>query len=244
MPIPRCGLQKVVLSEQTTMPKRPLPVLNREDPTHDPLIGNVKVTQEDWLNLARDVLVNEGVAGIKILTLSARLDVSRSSFYWYFRNHADLLSALLTEWEARNTRTIVAHCEMPADGINAAVCNFFHGFTDRDQFDRGLDSAVRDWARRDDAVKALILNADRTRLIATTEMFARHGYAPDDADARARILYYMQIGYYEAVERETLAVRLARVPGFLKGFTGEDPSPELLAEFTAHAMANAEDAEP
>jgi len=226
------------------MPKRPPPVLNREDPTHDPLIGNVKITREDWLNLARDVLVKEGVAGIKILTLSNRLDVSRSSFYWYFRNHADLLSALLAEWEARNTRTIVAHCRMPADSINAAVCNFFHSFTDRDQFDRGLDSAVRDWARRDDAVKALILDADRTRLMATTEMFARHGYAPDDADARARILYYMQIGYYEAVERETLAVRLARVPGFLKGFTGEDPSPELLAKFMAHAMKYADDAEP
>ncbi len=222
------------------MNKPSRPVLSRDDPTKDPLVGNVKVTREDWLNLARDVLVQEGVGELKILSLSNRLNVSRSSFYWYFENRADLLAALLTEWETRNTKTIVAHCAMPAPNINAAVCNFFRCFVDRKCFDRGLDFAIRDWARRDDQVNALIEAADHKRLAAITAMFARNGFENYDADARARILYFMQIGYHAVEMRETMPERLSRLEGFLKGFTGQDPSPDILAEFKDFAMTRDE----
>ena len=48
--------------------------------------GNAKATREDWLRAARDTLVAVGVVHVKILKLAAELDVSRSSFYWYFRD--------------------------------------------------------------------------------------------------------------------------------------------------------------
>ncbi|MEM7722850.1 MAG: TetR/AcrR family transcriptional regulator [Pseudomonadota bacterium] len=219
------------------MNKRAQPVLNRDDPTKDPMVGNVKVTRTDWLNLARDVLVHEGVGELKILGLSQRMNVSRSSFYWYFENRPDLLNALLAEWETRNTQTIVANCALPADDINAAVCNFFRCFVNDRSFDRGLDFAIRDWARRADKVNRLIEQADRVRLAAVTAMFLRHGYADSDADARARILYFMQIGYHTLELKETMEERMGRLAPFLKGFTGQDPSPDLIAEFTAFAMA-------
>jgi len=65
--------------------------------------GNIKVTREDWLNVALDVLVSEGVGEVKILTIGQRLNVSRSSFYWYFKSRQDLLDALLKHWQATNT---------------------------------------------------------------------------------------------------------------------------------------------
>ena len=215
------------------MQKRPKPTLIRDRPNQDPLIGNVKVTRADWLNLARDVLVHEGVGELKILGLSTRLNVSRSSFYWYFEHRADLLAALLLEWEARSTQIISRHCAMPADDINGAVCNFFRCFVDPSLFDRGLDFGVRDWARRDEAVRHRIETADAVRLAAVQEMFARYGYPRAQADARARILYFMQIGYHVVEERESLATRLGRLEPFLKGFTGQDPTPQTIAQFTA-----------
>lgn len=77
------------------MNERAAPLLNREDPEREPLTGNIKVTRDDWLNSARDVLVHDGVGELKILSLSNRLGVSRSSFYWYFKDRDDLLAALL-----------------------------------------------------------------------------------------------------------------------------------------------------
>ena len=224
------------------MNKRIQPILNRDDPQKDPLVGNVKVTRDDWLNLARDVLVHEGVGELKILSLSNRMNVSRSSFYWYFKNRADLLNALLAEWELRNTQTILSHCALPAKDIHAAACNFFRCFVDPNLFDRGLDFAIREWARRDKAVNQRIETADRARLKAVTAMFLRHGYQDEDADTRARIIYFMQIGYHAVEMRESMAERMGRLEGFLVGFTGQVPSHASLAEFKAYAMTLEADA--
>ncbi|MEQ9673291.1 MAG: TetR/AcrR family transcriptional regulator [Roseovarius indicus] len=217
------------------MSKREHPILHRDDPAKEPLVGHIKVTRDDWLNVARDVLVSDGVAEVKVLALGQRLDVSRSSFYWYFKSRKHLLEALLDDWEARNTRTIVAQCELPADTIGEAVGNFFKCFLNPDLFDRGLDFAVREWSRRDGAVRQRIDQADRERLAAVTQMFERHGFTPYDADVRARILYYMQLGYHALDVREPMQARCDRLAGYLKGFTGIEAPDEVIAAMTAYA---------
>jgi len=118
-------------------------ILHRDDPDKDPLVGHVKVTRDDWINVARYILVNEGISQVKVLTISERLEVSRSSFYWYFESRTDLLNALLDDWEKRNTATIIKYCDMEAATIGIAICSFFRCFVDPHLFDRGLDFAVR-----------------------------------------------------------------------------------------------------
>ena len=216
---------------------RNTPVLSRDDPDAPPLVGNIKVTQQDWLNIARDVLVHDGVGELKILSLAEKLSVSRSSFYWYFENRSELLDALLSEWEARNSQSIIRHCELPADTIVKAACNFFRCFVDESLFDSRLDFAVREWARRDMSVRDRIDQADARRLAAITAMYARHGFAPDAADARARVLYFMQLGYHALDVRETMETRMARLPQFLECFTGVKPTDDVIAEFSKFAMA-------
>ncbi|MEM7193332.1 MAG: TetR/AcrR family transcriptional regulator [Pseudomonadota bacterium] len=187
--------------------------------------------------MARNVLVNEGVAEVKVLTLSNQLGVSRSSFYWYFKSRKQLLQALLDDWEQRNTQSIVNACDKSADSIGEAACNFFAAFLDADMFHCGLDFAVREWARRDKTVRTRIDVADKTRLNAITVMFARHGFSDYDAEIRARIIYYMQLGYHALDVREPMEERMNRLEGYLRGFTGEEPSPDLLAQYRRFAFA-------
>jgi len=210
------------------MDKRATPLLHRDDPDKDPLVGHVKVTREDWLNVARDLLVSDGVAEVKVLELGARLEVSRSSFYGYFKNRKHLLEAILDDWEERSTKSIVSNCGLPAENITEAVCNFFMCFIDPELFDQGLDFAVREWSRRDGNVRRRIDGADAERLAAVTAMFERHGYSAYDADARARILYFMQLGYHALEVREPMQVRIDRLEGYLRGFTGKEPDPKLV----------------
>ena len=183
--------------------------------------------------MARDVLVTEGVGEIKILGLATRMGVSRSSFYWYFKDRSDLLDALLTEWEARNTAQITAQCAKPAQTITEAICNFFRCFIDPRQFDRGLDFAVREWSRRDKKIRHRVDRADVERLTAVVGLFERQGYAASDADARARILYYMQLCYHALEVNETMETRMSRLEGYLRGFSGQDPDAKALATFLA-----------
>ncbi|MDG1415802.1 MAG: TetR/AcrR family transcriptional regulator [Alphaproteobacteria bacterium] len=215
------------------MTERMTPLLHRDDPDKEPLVGHVKVTREDWLNVARDVLVSDGVAEVKVQALGARMEVSRSSFYGYFKSRKHLLADLLDDWEHRNTRTIVKSVTAPAASITEGVCNFFSCFLDPDLFDRGLDFAVREWSRRDGAVRQRIDAADATRLRAVSAMFERFDFPEEDADTRARILYFMQLGYHALEIREPMEARIGRIEGYLRGFTGVEPDARALAEFRA-----------
>ncbi|WP_343117406.1 TetR/AcrR family transcriptional regulator [Ostreiculturibacter nitratireducens] len=211
------------------------PVAPAAEHSADSLSGNVKATREDWLNVARDLLVSDGVSEVKVLTIGTRLGVSRSSFYWYFKSRKDLLEQLLADWEATNTGILLKHCTMPADTITAAVCNLFRCFIAPDGFNYQLDFAVREWARRDGSVRRVIDRSDAARTRAITAMFERFGYDPYEAEVRARVLYYQQIGYYALDLAEPLEERLERVEGYLHAFTGVKPRPEEVAAFYAYA---------
>ena len=204
------------------------------------LSGNIKATRQDWLDAAMALLVEGGASEVKVLTIGARLGVSRSSFYWYFRDREDLLDQLLGEWERTNTEILRRHCAMPAETITEAVCNLFRCLVGKNQFNYRLDFAVREWARRDASIRQVIDRADTARTQAIAEMFLRHGYEPSEADIRARVLYYQQIGYYTLDLAESLEERLSRVDGYLLAFTGEKPRPKEVNAFVAYARSQSE----
>jgi len=201
--------------------------------------GNVKATREDWLDLALSVLAAEGVAHVTVLNLGERLSVSRSSFYWYFKNRDDLLDALLDRWDRLNTRSIVSLADEPAATVNEAVCNVFRCWVNPAIFSPRLDFAVREWARRSAKVREALDRSDRERTEAVKAMFVRFGYEDEDAFVRARVLYTMQIGYYALDIREPIEARLNLTPHYLKAFTGIATSEVEIDAFRAYATRHA-----
>ncbi|MGR3503619.1 TetR/AcrR family transcriptional regulator [Pseudaestuariivita sp.] len=198
--------------------------------------SHIKATRGDWLAAALDTLVSDGVDQVKVLALSEKLGVSRSSFYWYFKSRQELLDTLLAHWQSTNTAAMVAQAEAPARDITQAVCNVFHCVVDPDLFNISLDFAVRHWARRSGTVRRVLDHGDTARLTALTEMFKRFQYPTLEAETRARVLYYMQIGYNDADLREPLAERLRQSPMYVKVFTGVEPDAEAIEEFRRYAM--------
>lgn len=203
-----------------------------EDPNKEPLAGNVKVTKQDWLNVAIDTLISDGIEQVKVMTLAENLDVSRSSFYWYFKSRQDLLDNLLDHWLSLNTDAIVTHAALPCETITKGVCNLLWCFVDPSRFDTKLDFAVRDWARRSGKVRRVLDTSDARRIAAIAELFEQFGYGEQESLVRARVLYYMQIGYNDADLQEPLATRLSLVAHYLLIFTGKEPKPEEVKEFT------------
>lgn len=201
--------------------------------------SHIKATRDDWIAAALDTLISDGVDQVKVLTLSEKLDVSRSSFYWYFKSRQQLLDTLLNHWQATNTAAMVAQAEAPAQTVTAAVCNVWHCVVDPDLFNIPLDFAVRDWARRSGAVARVVDAGDTARLTALTALFSRYGYDLLEAEARARALYYMQIGYNDADLREPIEERLRRMPMYLRVFTGRDAPEHEIEAFRAYARATA-----
>ena len=185
------------------------------------------------MDVAKQVLVESGVDAVKIQALATRLNIARTSFYWFFKDRDALLDALLREWEAKNTRAFVAACAAYAETISEAVLNLIVVFQDSRLFDPQLDFAVRGWAHQSAQVAVCINAADETRLNAIRLMFTRFGFAADDADVRARTVYLTQIGYIAMQVQETQAIRMARVPAYVSTFCGQNPTKSELARFYA-----------
>lgn len=198
--------------------------------------SHTKVTREDWLAVAVDTLVVEGVESVKILTLARKLGVSRSSFYWYFKSRQDLLDRLLQFWSDTNTRGIVAQAGKPSGTITQGVLNVFECWVDERVYDPRLDFAVREWARRSEPIRRRVMEADDARVAAIRDLYMRHGFSEMDAFIRARVLYFMQIGYYALDLNEAMETRLSYLPAYLRSFTGEEPREADMERFRKQSL--------
>jgi len=200
-------------------------------PRDEPAPGNIKVTRSDWIDLALRTLISDGIESVRVLPLGQKLGVSRSSFYWYFQSRQDLLDQLLAHWHDTNTKAIVERARRPAETIIMGVMNVFECWADERLFDPRLDFAIREWARRSEDVRRMIDQADDERLTAIRDMYRRHDYDEEDAFIRARVLYYMQIGYYVLYLKEPVEARVSHLAAYLRSFTGKEPSEADVAHF-------------
>lgn len=197
--------------------------------------GLGRTSREDWLNTALDTLISEGVDQVKVLTLASKLDCARSSFYWYFKNRDELLDALIDHWANTNTRALVEAASLPAETICYALGNLYASWVTRDKFDTKLDFAIREWARRSGTVRRALDVSEGARLEAIAAMFRRYDYDYSEADVRARIVYFTQIGYATKDEHESWELRISRGRDYLYCMTGRRPS-EAEVQFLAEAV--------
>ncbi|MGL3608815.1 TetR/AcrR family transcriptional regulator [Rhizobium sp. G187] len=186
---------------------------------------------EGWLEAAYEALLDGGVDAVKILPLANRLKLSRTSFYWFFKDRDELLSALLQRWREKNTGNLVTQAEAYAETIAEATLNVFDCWLDRDLFDAPFEFAVRSWSLQSADILAAVQAADQTRLEALSQMFTRYGFDPVAADVRARTVYLVQIGYISMQSREDLELRLQRIPQYIEIFTGTRAEPREIERF-------------
>ncbi|MDR7030543.1 TetR/AcrR family transcriptional regulator [Rhizobium rosettiformans] len=192
---------------------------------------------DGWLEAAYDALLEGGVDAVKILPLAKRLKLSRTSFYWFFRDREELLAALIARWRDKNTGNLIRQAEAYAESIAEATLNVFDCWLDRDLFDAKFEFAIRSWALQSEEILKEVQAADNARLAALGRMFERFGHEPVAADVRARTLYLVQIGYISMQTEEDLDLRLKRIPEYVAIFTGTAPEPREMDRFLARHKA-------
>lgn len=190
-------------------------------------------SREVWLDAAKAAFLEGGVDAVRIQPLAARLRLARTSFYWFFKDRNAIFDALLEAWDAANTGALVTASEAYAETISEAVLNLIGAFLDGGDFESRFDFAIRGWALQSEQVTARVAAADERRLAAIRAMFERFGFDEDEADVRARTVYLVQIGYISMQVNEALATRMARIPAYVKTYSGQAPSERELARFHA-----------
>lgn len=190
-------------------------------------------SRDGWLEAGYQALIDGGIDAVKILPLAKRLNLSRTSFYWFFQDREALLVALLDGWDQRTTRPLIDATTQYAESRSEAMLNVLTCFLAPGVFDSRLEFAVRSWALQDKMVEARVKAADDARLTALTRMLSHWGIPASEADIRARTIYLVQIGYISMQAREDIETRLERIPTYVRIYADQAPEPRELARFNA-----------
>lgn len=190
-------------------------------------------SKDGWLDAAYDSLLESGVDSVKILPLAKRLSLSRTSFYWFFKDRETLLADLLGKWRDKNTGNLVRQCDAYAESLVEATLNVFDCWLDPSIFDAQFEFAVRSWALQSPDVALEVEAADARRIEALTSLFSRFGFDDIAADVRARTMYLTQIGYISMRSKDDLPTRMSRIPEYVTIFTGKTAGKSDLDRFHA-----------
>ncbi len=160
------------------------------------------LTTDDWIELAKETLINEGLPGVKVDRLAKKADVTRGGFYYRFKSRQALLDALLEHWQATNHQPIMDALNSPgtpAERFQTLVSLW----VEEREFDPDYDTAIRAWSRVSPKVARAVHLIDDLRIDALKQLFIDAGYREDEAFIRARITYFHQVGYYAMGVRES-----------------------------------------
>ncbi|MEH6476728.1 MAG: TetR/AcrR family transcriptional regulator [Sneathiella sp.] len=180
-------------------------------------------SRDTWLNAAYSLLVSDGIDAVKVMPLAKHLNLSRTGFYWYFEDIAELHSAMIRLWETKNTNQLVDQCRTDTNNICQALFNLTDCWLNSALFDARLDLAIRNWARVDPSLQLRLSKADAVRIAAVTGVFRRFGYSEEQSEVRGMTVIYTQIGYISMQISEGWEERITRVQHYVELFAGVRP---------------------
>lgn len=139
----------------------------------------------DWLEAALDAIRREGPDGLNIQALADQLNISKTSFYWHFKDRAELIDAMIDFWCCEFTETITENEALRNTPPKQRLAKAMELV---DEFDLGcFDLSFRVWAFNEPRVAAAVRDANRLRLEFASEAFAELGFSGEALACRAAL---------------------------------------------------------
>jgi AcrR family transcriptional regulator len=157
-----------------------------------------RLSVDEWVDAGIELLADEGLAAVKIDRLCKQLGVTKGSFYWHFSDLAAFLAALADRWgELRDARR-AAFTELADLPPRERIATMMELLLDPDEW--ALERAVREWARTDESVRERVNRSDRWVFVEVRKALLELGFDKEDADIRARGLFFTGVGFIHAAE--------------------------------------------
>ena len=151
-----------------------------------PKTNNIKrVSKDQWLTKALDTLESSGVEAVKIERLAKAFGISRSGFYWHFKNRQDLLGHLLDYWVREYTGVVTDNPDVVKLDPKKRLLTTMEMI--RDKHLAKYDLAMTSWAKLDPQVHRVVKKVVKMRLDYLRVIFAELGFEGDELEMRARL---------------------------------------------------------
>ena len=173
-------------------------------PVNTRIKPKLRLSRRHWLEVALELLQDEGINAVSVDALATKLGITRGSFYHHFKGREDLSTEMLNYWKQKWTieiRDDVA--ALGLDGVQslAALNNLI-----KHRKAAGYDTAIRAWAIHDDVAQAVLKEADSIRLDFIRSQFDEIGFKGLDLENRSRLfLYYAMTepAFFDPPDNET-----------------------------------------
>jgi AcrR family transcriptional regulator len=157
------------------------------------IVRPVRTPRDRWIEEGLRALAAGGPDAVRVEALAKNLGVTKGGFYGFFADRDALLEAMLDTWERESTDEVIDRVEReggdPRTKIQRAGMLTFSS-------DRLLpiDLAIRDWARRDEAVAERLRRVDNRRMALLREMIGTFCPDADEVEARSLLAFCVAIG--------------------------------------------------
>jgi AcrR family transcriptional regulator len=153
--------------------------------------ANTKVGKDDWTRAALETIASEGVAGVKVESLAARLGITKGSFYWHFDGRDDLIEGALDLWYRMATAEVIERLDRVDDPERRLRALFDESFGD--VVNGPIDALLVSQAD-DPVVGPTVARVTSERLDFLARAYRELGLPRSSALARARLTYAAYLG--------------------------------------------------
>lgn len=152
-----------------------------------------RTPRERWIEQGLRALADGGPDAVRVEPLAEALGVTKGGFYWHFAGRPALLEEMLDAWEQTVIDAVIAQIETTGgDAADRLRHLFALGAAKSDLLP--IELAIRDWARRDEAVAARLRRVDTRRMEYMRALFGELSADPDDVEVRCLVAFSLFVG--------------------------------------------------
>jgi AcrR family transcriptional regulator len=155
--------------------------------------AQTRTPRDSWIDAGLRALAAGGPDAVRVEPLAKTLGVTKGGFYWHFRDRNGLLEEMLDRWEHVMVDAVIEQVESKGGDAAARLRRLFGLGASVDEL-LGIELAIRDWARRDDAVAARVLRVDNKRMDYMRGLFGELYPDRDDVEMRCFVVLTMFVG--------------------------------------------------
>jgi AcrR family transcriptional regulator len=174
-----------------------------------------RTPRTSWIEEGLRALGVGGLDAVRIEALAQALGVTKGGFYWHFDDRRALLEEMLDTWERVVIDETIERIEAEGGDARAKLRRLFALASSREARGLGsIDLAIREWARREEAVARRLRRVDNRRMEYMRSLFGAFCPSQEQVEVRCLLALSVLVGSRfiaadHGAHRRTDVVRLA-----------------------------------
>lgn len=151
-------------------------------------MAKVATPPERWIEEGFRALARGGPQEVRIDVLAKGLGVTRGGFYWHFSDRRALLDKMLDTWEREGVDEVISQLEAQGGSARERLLSLFAAAVSQPER-LPVELAIRDWARRDESVRARLARVDDRRMAYMRQQFSDFVKDPLNVEVRCMLAF-------------------------------------------------------